>query len=160
MPSLWGSVHFRLGPCPTPRVFQFTIWFCLVKTCRSDSTAQQRWTEAKVGLHMLTPEGSYPKGVHWYDGSKGIQSVLGCVRRSGSRLLIEGGGGLLSEFLSHSIIHELFVTLCPSLVGGQNTPSSCDGTTLNPPVDYQLLSVDRVDNELYLHYGHRSIAVD
>ena len=132
---------------------------------RQDLSAQiqnaQRWPEAKVELHMLTPEGSYPKGVHWYDGSKGIQSVLDCCQTLGiKRLLIEGGGGLLSEFISHSMIHELFVTLCPSLVGGQNSPSSCDGTTLNPPVDYQLLSVDRVDNELYLHYGHRSIAVD
>lgn len=129
---------------------------------RHDLSAQiqdpKSWEDLQVSLHMLTPKAQYPSEVHWHDGSNGIQSVLSSCQLLGiDRLLIEGGGGILSAFLKESIIHELFVTLCPRLVGGQNSPSSCDGTAFQPPVDYQLMSVDRVGDELFLHYVHQTM---
>ena len=113
----------------------------------------QLWCNANVSLHMLTPKDNYPDTVQWHDASQGIQSVLECCKILGvSRLLIEGGGGLLSEFIKHHPVQELFVTLCPMLLGGLDSPTALDGQSFSIPHDYRLVQLERLNDELYLHY--------
>lgn len=48
-------------------------------------------------------------------------------RRGVATLLLECGGDLLAQFLSAGLVHELYVTVCPVLLGGRGAPSLVDG---------------------------------
>ncbi len=70
------------------------------------------------------------------------------------RLLVEGGGDLIAQLLVAGLIDELYVTLCPLVVGGADSPTLVDGpgfmaASLRP---LELLSHEQVGHELYLHY--------
>jgi riboflavin biosynthesis pyrimidine reductase len=72
-------------------------------------------------------------------------------------LLCEGGPHLASQLLAAGLIDELFLTLSPSLAGGE--PSGGEalrilaGSELKPPVELELRSVLQSDSSLFLRYG-------
>lgn len=76
------------------------------------------------------------------------------ARRGIQTLLIEAGGDLLFQFLAADAIDEMYVTLCPLVIGGQQTASLADGPgfTLQQMRRLRLNQVERVGDELYLHY--------
>ncbi|MEM9161450.1 MAG: RibD family protein [Cyanobacteria bacterium P01_F01_bin.4] len=71
-----------------------------------------------------------------------------------ARLLAMGGGELLAALLAVNAIDELYLTLCPLLLGGKMAPTPIDGAgflaTQAPRL--QLVSVDRRGDEVFLHY--------
>jgi riboflavin-specific deaminase-like protein len=75
------------------------------------------------------------------------------ARRGVERLLIEAGGDLLFQFLAADAIDEMYLTLCPLLVGG-DAPSLADG----PGFDLaelrrmRLVSAEPEGDEVFLHY--------
>ena len=83
---------------------------------------------------FLTRAGSVPVGfaaeVEAWDGPGSdlpVDWILDALKRRGvQRLLIEAGGDLLFQFLAADAIDEMFVTLCPLVIGG-DTPSLADG---------------------------------
>jgi 5-amino-6-(5-phosphoribosylamino)uracil reductase len=72
-------------------------------------------------------------------------------------LLLECGGDLLSQWLAAGLVDELFVTVCPMVLGGRGAPSLVDGAGF----DYagaprlELLHAHRVGSELYCRYAVR-----
>ncbi|HEY9736379.1 MAG TPA: RibD family protein [Trichocoleus sp.] len=70
------------------------------------------------------------------------------------RLAVLGGGRLVAELLKEQLVQELFLTLCPLLLGGETAPTPVDGlgflATAAPQL--QLISCEIVDQEIFLHY--------
>ncbi|MEM8810148.1 MAG: RibD family protein [Cyanobacteria bacterium P01_G01_bin.38] len=71
-----------------------------------------------------------------------------------AQLLAMGGGELLAALLAVNAIDELYLTICPLLLGGKAAPTPIDGVgflaTQAPRL--QLISVDRQGDEVFLHY--------
>lgn len=68
------------------------------------------------------------------------------------RIAVLGGGELLADLLAAGVIDDLWLTLCPLLVGGATAPTLVDGSGLPQPLALELLTCERVDQELFLHY--------
>ena len=71
-----------------------------------------------------------------------------------TRLAILGGGQLVASFLESNLIDEIWLTICPLILGGSISPSPAEGTgflsDLAPKL--QLLEVSTVEQEVFLHY--------
>ncbi|MDJ1174443.1 RibD family protein [Roseofilum capinflatum] len=68
------------------------------------------------------------------------------------RLAILGGGNLVASLLAGDWIDELWLTLCPVLLGGATAPTPVDGLGLSIPKSLTLLSAHPVGQEVFLHY--------
>ncbi len=76
------------------------------------------------------------------------------------RVLLEGGPEVSGAFLDADLIDEMYVTVCPVLIGGRDVPSAIagDGLPLSAIRRLRLLDV-RTESEVYLHYAvDRSVA--
>lgn len=74
------------------------------------------------------------------------------------RLLCEGGGELNQALFRAGLVSEVYVTLCPLLLGGVNAPTLADGTgakNLAGAARLELTSMKRVKGELFLGYRVR-----
>ena len=71
------------------------------------------------------------------------------------RILCEGGGELNAALLAADLVDEVWLTLCPVLLGGARAPTLVDGPGLSAPRPAKLLELRRVDDELFLRYGLR-----
>ncbi len=70
------------------------------------------------------------------------------------RLAVLGGGEIVAAMLAADLIDELWLTVCPLLLGGNNAPTPVDGegfTELIAP-RLELLSAKVVAAEVFLHY--------
>jgi riboflavin-specific deaminase-like protein len=70
------------------------------------------------------------------------------------RVLIEGGGGVMWDFVSRDAIDEYHVTLTPKLLGGANAPTLVDGPGFRPRdvLSLKLVQSRVVGDEIYLIY--------
>jgi len=80
-------------------------------------------------------------------------AAMGLLRREfGVRcVLCEGGPTLNGALLAAGLLDELFLTLAPTLLGGDD-PSLVAGPPLRPPVPLALRSLYEHEGELYLRY--------
>jgi 5-amino-6-(5-phosphoribosylamino)uracil reductase len=73
------------------------------------------------------------------------------------RLAVAGGGRLVASLLTMGAIDDLWLTLCPLLLGGKDAPTPVDGiglpTNLAPRL--QLCSLKTIEDEVFLHYKVR-----
>ncbi|HOT00610.1 MAG TPA: RibD family protein [Acidobacteriota bacterium] len=69
-------------------------------------------------------------------------------------ILVEGGGRVNALFFEAGVVDEVYLTLCPVVLGGAAAPTPVDGAGLPEAVRARcvLRSVDRAGNELFLHY--------
>jgi 5-amino-6-(5-phosphoribosylamino)uracil reductase len=69
-------------------------------------------------------------------------------------IAVLGGGELVASLLEANCVDDLWLTLCPVLLGGRNAPTPFDGIgfaqELAPKLE--LLSVEPVAGEVFLHY--------
>lgn len=76
-------------------------------------------------------------------------SVLGL-----EQIAVLGGGELVASLLSVDLIDEIWLTICPLLLGGANAPTPVEGSgslaDLAPRLE--LLTVRPVEQEVFLHY--------
>lgn len=89
------------------------------------------------------------------EGDPTVDWMLGCLARRGiQNLLVEAGGDLLFQFVAADRLDEIFVTLCPLVIGGQKTPSLFGGRGFSLPEMRRLtlLSSTVIGDEIYLHY--------
>jgi 5-amino-6-(5-phosphoribosylamino)uracil reductase len=65
-----------------------------------------------------------------------------------------GGSELAASLFAADFIDELWLTICPFIYGGSTAPSPVSGAGFSPDLAPRLtlLSVDRVEQELFLHY--------
>ena len=70
-------------------------------------------------------------------------------------ILVEGGPTLLGSFLKENLIDEVFLTISPKIFGtSENTKTLVEGQLFPPDQikSWELLSVKKVKNELFLRY--------
>jgi 5-amino-6-(5-phosphoribosylamino)uracil reductase len=91
-----------------------------------------------------------------YPGSDiDIHWLISCLERRGiERVLVEAGGDLIAQLLAAGVLDELYVTLCPLLIGGKTGPSLVDGPGFlaDKLPRLQLNKLEQLEDELYLHY--------
>lgn len=81
--------------------------------------------------------------------------VLAQFKSAGiNTLALLGGGGLAAELLRCGCVHEIFITVCPLILGGATAPSPVEGEGFSAAAAprLQLLSNRVVDGEVFLHY--------
>ncbi len=88
-------------------------------------------------------------------GATDPASVAADLERRGVRtLLLECGGDLLSQWLAAGLVAEVYVTVCPILLGGRGAPSLVDGAGFsheNAP-RLQLAHAQKVGDEVFCRY--------
>ena len=74
------------------------------------------------------------------------------------QLLIEGGGQVNFDLFRERLIDEVYLTLCPKIIGGRDVTTSVEGDGFNflDIVDVELLDHRPVGDEIFLHYRVRS----
>jgi 5-amino-6-(5-phosphoribosylamino)uracil reductase len=73
-----------------------------------------------------------------------------------------GGSELAASLFAANFIDDLWLTICPFIYGGSAAPSPVSGSGFTPALAPRLtlLSVDRVDQEIFLHYQvHKIVAI-
>lgn len=89
---------------------------------------------------------------NWQQGLSQLKS-LGI-----NRLAVLGGGHLISSLITIDSVDEFWLTICPLILGGKQAPTPVDGpgfpTELAPQV--QLVTVNTIDNEVFLHYRRKT----
>ena len=71
-----------------------------------------------------------------------------------NRIAILGGGQLVASLLELNLINEIFLTICPVILGGEHAPTPVEGRgfTQEQLRRLQLISVKQVNDEVFLHY--------
>jgi riboflavin-specific deaminase-like protein len=73
-----------------------------------------------------------------------------------TRLLCEGGGEINAGLFREDLVNEIYLTLCPIVLGGRSAPTMADGIgaeKLSDAVRLKLKSQERIGNELFLVYS-------
>ena len=85
-----------------------------------------------------------------------VAEILG-ERYQVKQLLIEGGGQVNFDLFRAGLIDEVYLTLCPKIIGGREVTTSVEGDGFDflDIVDVELLEHRVVGNELFLHYRVR-----
>jgi 5-amino-6-(5-phosphoribosylamino)uracil reductase len=75
-------------------------------------------------------------------------------KREVSVLLLEGGGDIIAQFLVADLIDEMYVTLCPKIIGGLQAPSLVGGLGFDQShiKNLEIISQQLVGDEIFLHY--------
>jgi 5-amino-6-(5-phosphoribosylamino)uracil reductase len=82
--------------------------------------------------------------------------ALSELRRLGlERVVVTGGGELVASLWTIGAIDEMWLTVCPLVLGGRDAPTPVGGSGLLEG-RLELLSVEAIEGEVFLHY--RSIA--
>lgn len=100
------------------------------------------------GDREAAPGAADPAALDW-------RAALAQLWQAGLKTLaVLGGGTLVGSLLEVRAIDELWLTVCPRLLGGSTAPTPADGTGLPAAASPQLelLSVETVDREVFLHY--------
>jgi 5-amino-6-(5-phosphoribosylamino)uracil reductase len=69
-------------------------------------------------------------------------------------LAVLGGGGFIGTLFSEGLIDEVWLTVCPLIIGGTKAPSPVDGEgfSLECAPLLELLESKTIDGEVFLHY--------
>lgn len=93
------------------------------------------------------PDARYPK-IDWTNAFTQF-TELGL-----NKLAILGGGELVASLLAEDLIDEFWLTVCPVIFGGAGAPTPVEGVGLlsGQAKRLELLSAQRVEQEVFLHY--------
>lgn len=89
-----------------------------------------------------------PSGIDWIDACQQL-AQLGL-----QRLAVLGGGEVVASLLEIKAVDELFLTLCPLIIGGKTAPGLAGGKgfLIDLAPRLEILSVQTVEQEIFLHY--------
>ncbi|MEG4029472.1 MULTISPECIES: dihydrofolate reductase family protein [unclassified Microcoleus] len=86
--------------------------------------------------------------IDWIDAFQKLETI------GIKRLAILGGGKLVASVLAAGLVDELWLTVCPLILGGADAPTPVEGegflADLAPKLE--LLAVKQVGQEVFLHY--------
>lgn len=136
----------RSGIIPSDiRFFQQKIPRWLLTT-KKGATSWQNHPQ-QVFDQIMTPESS--------DGEIEWQEALKILKHKGiEHLAVLGGGELIADLFASELLDELWLTICPLLLGGKDAPNPIEGSglSLENAQKLKLLSVENIDQEVFLHY--------
>ena len=107
----------------------------------------QGWGQSEH-FDTIIAETAHDGEIHW-------PSFLSHCHSAGiQHLAVLGGGEVVSALIKANLIDELWLTLCPLILGGRNAPSPADGLGVSQELAprLKLLSCEQVEDELFLHY--------
>ena len=85
-----------------------------------------------------------------------VTCVLELLYKKGVRkLLVEGGGTVIWEFLKNRVVDDLYIYIGPCIIGGKDTPTVADGEGIrneDEVIPLTLVAVDRLGPGLLIHY--------
>ena len=69
-------------------------------------------------------------------------------------MVVMGGGQLVARLMEVDLIDELWLTVCPVVIGGKTSPTPCDGNgfSLENAPRFTLISNQTVGDEVFLNY--------
>jgi len=74
-----------------------------------------------------------------------LKEMLNLLYEKGvKRLLVEGGGTVIWNFLKHRLVDELSIYIGPCIIGGKNTPTMADGAGIKNESELIPLTFDNV----------------
>lgn len=135
-----GNIPFNI------RFFEQNIPRWLLTTKKGAKSWQEDHPNAFAEIITSeTPEGE----IDW-------KTVLNQFKERGiEKLGILGGGELIAALFEQELIDELWLTICPILLGGKDAPTPIEGVGLSAEKaqKLKLLSVETIDQEVFLHYS-------
>ena len=85
-----------------------------------------------------------------------LQILLEILHKRGiKKLLVEGGGTVIWDFLRQKLVDDLYVYIGPMIIGGKNTPTLADGKGINDIKNLlclELVETHRLGSGLLLNY--------
>lgn len=129
-------------------------WWNIVLTRGGDVPRTGRFYEDKrVRPLFFGPDADLPGEV--VVGEVTVPGVLAELASRGvETLLIEAGGTLIWEFVAAGAVDELFVTVCPLILGGKEAPTMVDGQGFEAAgvSRLELVHAHQFGGELYCRY--------
>ena len=111
------------------------------------------WLDSRVQPVFFSPSAGDLPGL--VTGPTDPLSVVSKLAGMGvSSLLLECGGDLLSQWLAAGLVNEVYVTVCPIMLGGRGAPSLADGPgfPFSAAPRLRLRHAHPVGDELYCRY--------
>ena len=68
------------------------------------------------------------------------------------RLMVEGGGTLISSMLREKLVDELNIYFGNLIIGGQESPTIVDGSSFYPPLKLELLNLQKLGEGIYTRW--------
>ncbi|MEM0950743.1 MAG: RibD family protein [Cyanobacteria bacterium P01_H01_bin.74] len=98
----------------------------------------------------------YPEHLCWekIEEEDAVVQIADYLKQQGIQtLLVEGGGMVLAQFLKAKLLDELYLTVCPLFLGGNNDPGlvAFEGFLVNQAPRTEIISKHWIASELYLH---------
>jgi 5-amino-6-(5-phosphoribosylamino)uracil reductase len=108
----------------------------------------QFWLNTSHFEQIIVCESSAKNQFDWIKAMQKI-SAMGL-----NRLAVLGGGEIVATMLAADLIDELWLTVCPLLLGGKNAPTPVDGEGFTEIIAprLELLAAKVIDSEVFLHY--------
>lgn len=123
----------------------------------------QSWREGRKGKdierpfeHVLITERPFNWHVVMQDLLCGKSALSSAADRPAiQNLVVMGGGELVASLLSDGLIDDLYLTVCPLLIGGKTAPTPVGGLGFTLPRTPQLVlkSCQVKADEVFLHYS-------
>jgi 5-amino-6-(5-phosphoribosylamino)uracil reductase len=125
-----------------------------------DARSTQNQLDCGIGMEPVLEDGAIGKfdrtliantingQIDWIDAFQQLET-LGI-----KRLAILGGGKLVASVLAAGLIDELWLTVCPLILGGADAPTPVEGKGFlaDFALKLELLAVKQVGGEVFLHY--------
>ena len=108
----------------------------------------KKWSSLSLNLfqQILIADSQDNQQINWQKAFPQLREI-GC-----EKIAILGGGELVSSLLAENLINELWLTISPTLIGGNKAPTPVGGEGLFPFKSLQLIEVKQVEQEVFLHY--------
>ena len=110
----------------------------------------QTWQESKFERIVVADldNGNAYSSIDW------VGAFAQLVELGIEKVAILGGGQLVASLLAQHLIDEVWLTVCPLILGGVDAPTPVEGTGLlaQQAQWLELLSVERIEQEIFLHY--------
>lgn len=121
----------------------------LLTTSRLSPAKRQRYEAHTVGIHQSDGvQIDWPQALDWLARKWGVK-----------QLLCEGGAELNQSLIEEDTVDELFLTVCPYIVGGSSAPAIAGGKgfrSLGDCPEWQLRKSETVESECFLHYHRKT----